>query len=95
MRLAQFLFAVAALTVAAHRADAHAPAAPPWTISVAWPAPVGHFQPALPSRPRGRSRKLWTARSTTSSRSAAAVKRGFTALVFVKKGVQRRAHESV
>ena len=53
MRLAEFLFAVAALTVAAHRADAHAPAAPPWTISVAWPAPVGHFQPRAPGIPVG------------------------------------------
>ena len=53
MRLAQFLFAVAALTVAEHRADAHAPAAPPWTISVAWPAPVGHFQPRAPDIPIG------------------------------------------
>jgi hypothetical protein len=52
MRLAQFLFAVAALTVAAHRADAHAPAAPR-TISVAWPAPVGHFQPRAPDIPIG------------------------------------------
>jgi hypothetical protein len=45
MRVVQFLFAVAALTVAAHHADAQAPAAHPRTISVAWPAPVGHFQP--------------------------------------------------
>ena len=45
MRLAQFLVAVATVTVAAHRADAQAPAAQPGTISIAWPAPVGHFQP--------------------------------------------------
>jgi hypothetical protein len=45
MRLAQFLIAVAALTVAAHRADAQAPAAQPGTINVAWPAPAGHSQP--------------------------------------------------
>jgi hypothetical protein len=45
MRLARFLIAIAALTAAAHRADAQAPAAQPGTISVAWPAPAGHFQP--------------------------------------------------
>ena len=45
MRPAQFLFAVAALTVVAHRANAQPPAAQPSTIGVAWQAPVGHFQP--------------------------------------------------
>jgi len=45
MRLAQCLIAVATVAVAAHRADAQAPAAQPGTISIAWPAPVGHFQP--------------------------------------------------
>jgi hypothetical protein len=45
MRLARFLIAVAALSVAAHRADAQRPIAQPGAISVAWPAPIGHSQP--------------------------------------------------
>ena len=53
MRLAQWLIAIAALTVAAHRADAQAPAAPPGTISVAWPALAGHFQPRAADIPIG------------------------------------------
>jgi hypothetical protein len=53
MRLAQLLIAIAALTVAAHRADAQAPAAQPGTISVAWPAPAGHFQPRAADIPIG------------------------------------------
>ncbi|HEV2956999.1 MAG TPA: hypothetical protein VGX95_12840 [Xanthobacteraceae bacterium] len=51
MRLARFLVAVAAVTMAAHRADAQPPAA--GTISVAWPAPVGHFQPHAYDLPPG------------------------------------------
>jgi hypothetical protein len=53
MRLARVLIAVAALTMAAHRADARAPAAQPGTISVAWPAPAGHFQPRAGDIPIG------------------------------------------
>ena len=51
MRLAQFLITVVALSVAAQRADAQAPAA--GTISVAWPAPVGHSQPRVGDIPSG------------------------------------------
>ena len=53
MRLAQFIVAVAAVTAAAHRADAQPPAAQPRTISVAWPAPVGHSQPRADDIPPG------------------------------------------
>jgi len=54
MRLTQFLIAIAALTAAAaHRADAQAPAAQPGAISVAWPAPAGHFQPGADDIPAG------------------------------------------
>ena len=53
MRLVRFLITVAALTVAAHRADAQAPAAQSGMISAAWPAPVGHFQPRAGDIPSG------------------------------------------
>ena len=43
MRLAHFLVAIAALSAVVARADART--VQPWTIGVAWQAPVGHFQP--------------------------------------------------
>jgi hypothetical protein len=45
MHLARFLIALAAVSVAAHRADAQGPTAQPGMVNVAWPAPVGHSQP--------------------------------------------------
>ena len=53
MRFASFFVAVVAVTAAAYRADAQSPAARPGTISVAWPAPVGHSQPRAGDIPAG------------------------------------------